>query len=153
MPAFELRELTIADLPAAVDLASRLCDEGPVGELTTGPMRAGRRPRIERLGQQLLGNGVILGSFVDRQLVGVLGLCVMDHPVLGCRTALEAAFYIHPDHRRGVPGRRLLQAAVTWATDHECELLQVSAPARTKAGRYYTLEGFIEIETMYMLKL
>ncbi len=88
--------------------------------------------------------GGVLVAVVDGDVVGMCQLIVFRHlQHRGGRCAEIESMHVHPDHRGGGIGARLLAAAVASARASGCYRVQLTSDRRRPdAHRFYAREGF-----------
>lgn len=86
----------------------------------------------------------------ERELVGMIALVAMPHPMNGETVAEELAWWVEPRSRGGSVGPRLLQAAEQWACKKGIHMLKMVAPAHTDVGEFYRRRGYLEVETAWV---
>lgn len=71
----------------------------------------------------------VLGYFVNGQLTGFITIMFIDTPHYAkCCIASMESFFVHPDHRAGGAGLKLLKAAEDFAQESNAIGFMVSAP-------------------------
>lgn len=84
---------------------------------------------------------------------GCLAIVEVPHPLTGVPFAEELAWWVSPERRGIVAGPRLLTAAIEWTRGRGLTRLKMGAPAGTRVGDFYESQGFIAVETAYLLKV
>lgn len=146
------RLLDRRDIPRACHLAEQLAAELPT-QWQTPYARDGQHARIMARTSWIVDTGAIIGAESGDVLVGLIALVVYEHPVLGVLTAGEACWYVNPMFRTQAVGRALLESAETWALSRGCVMLQIAAPAGSRAGVLYRRRGYVEVETAFAKRL
>jgi GNAT superfamily N-acetyltransferase len=96
--------------------------------------------------------GTILVAMSDDEIVG---MAVVNMVVkLGRSEARIDEVVVDEATRGGGIGRQLMEAAIQWAWDHDCALVELtSRPAREAANKLYQKLGFTQRETnVYTLR-
>lgn len=75
-----------------------------------------------------MGSLELLGYFSDDTLVGIISVMIIQAPHYGRVMASVESFFVHPRHRAGGAGIKLLRAAEKLAGECEAIGLIVSAP-------------------------
>lgn len=84
----------------------------------------------------------------DGQLVGMLVLVAVEHPMSGELVASELAWWVNPTARGGRAAFRLLAEAEQWAKARGAVAMQMVAPnARVEA--LYEAVGYVPVERAY----
>lgn len=91
-------------------------------------------------------HGTVLVLVEDRAVVGLIVMCLMDHPLSRERIASELAWFVDPENRGG--GHRLLLAVEAWARECGVTRLSLVAPSE-RIGRIYERWGFSPMEATY----
>lgn len=84
-------------------------------------------------------------------LIGMMGVLAHPHPISGKRVAMEAFWWVDPEHR-GSAGIRVLNAAKEWARDQKVTSLFMVAPSE-RIEKLYERLGLQRVEVHYQLKL
>ena len=84
------------------------------------------RQELQREQQQILGdpqdNSVLVAALPDGELIGFIEVALRDWAE-GCTThpvGYIEGWYVQPTHRRSGVGRKLIEAAESWATSKGC---------------------------------
>jgi ribosomal protein S18 acetylase RimI-like enzyme len=139
-PSMEIEPATPADLPDLCQLLGLLFDQE--SEFQPDPLKqtAGLTAILENpaLGQVL----------VARETGGCLGMVNLLFTVstaLGGRVAILEDLIVHPDHRGGGLGGRLLESAIRFAQDAGCQRVTLLTDSTNdSAQRFYRRHGFLE---------
>jgi GNAT superfamily N-acetyltransferase len=97
----------------------------------------------------VMTNGIILLAESDGEVVGMLAVAALEHPIDGRRFGDEIAWWVEPEHRKGRAGYRLLCAAEDWARQEGLKALKMVAPYGTDIGTFYERRGYVAVETAY----
>jgi GNAT superfamily N-acetyltransferase len=151
---YAIRQGTLDDLHDLVVATSHAHKDSPYrnldGELDIADS-------IEFISSLLAGDqsvGCVFIATHDNSLVGLI-MCTMmpynrslhDKVVAG-----EPLWWVHPDHRGGTLGLRLLKQYETWATDSGYHLVQTGA-LDDRTGKLLERLGYTEIGRTYMKEL
>ena len=135
-----IREATLSDAAVLADLASQL------GYPSTSEQIA---VRLEVL-RSRSGNEVLVAED-ESGVVGwlhVSGMYLLESPAF----AEVLGLIVDEAHRGKGIGKRLLEGAVRWATEHGFDKLRVrSNVIREDAHRFYEREGFRRVKTQVVL--
>lgn len=93
----------------------------------------------------------IIVAEVSEQIVGMIGLQVVAHPLSGETTAAELFWFVRAGHRDGT-GRALMKAAEVWARERSAVKFQMTAPDH-RVAKLYERRGFEAVETTYQKEL
>lgn len=85
-----------------------------------------------------------------RTLVGMLAIVMVPHPLSGKTFAEEIAWWVEPEHRKGLIGPKMLRLAEEWATRNGANMVKMVAPAATSVGMFYERSGYKAVETAYI---
>jgi len=88
----------------------------------------------------------------DHNLVGMIALVALPHPMTGEVYVEEMAWWVEPDHRGSV-GPRLHIAGEEWAKAKGISLMRMLSPAGSDLGIYYGRRGYVEVETAWVKRL
>jgi GNAT superfamily N-acetyltransferase len=103
---------------------------------------------LERL---VLDTGAAFVADIDGQVVGFIAVVAIEHPFTGQLYAEELAWFVHPDHRQGLVGPRLLRAIEEWTRQEGVPSLKMVAPvAESQVRDHYLASGYKELETSYV---
>lgn len=155
-----IRPATAADTPRLVEMATRFLRSTPYGEVVEPDPAC-----LAALIAVVLEHGVIFvadypmytrvidGDVVeqgDPYLVGFIGLAALPHPLSGELYADEQVWWVEPEHRHGLIGPRLMQAAEAWARQQGCRSVKMVAPHGSSVGEYYSRMGYRPVETAFV---
>lgn len=87
------------------------------------------------------------------EVFGCLAIIEVQHPMTGVPFAEELAWWVSPERRGIIAGPRLLTAAIEWTRARGLKRLKMGAPAGTRVGDFYESQGFVAVETAYLLKV
>lgn len=148
-----IRRATLDDWSAVRAMALAFLAESPYGALFE--VTAERPPAaLDELLGLVLEAGVVFVADVGTGLVGMLAMGVGGHAISGQRYADEIAWWVHPAHRGGTIGPRLLAAAEAWARADGCTLVKMIAPHHAPdVGRYLARRGYAPVETAHVRRL
>lgn len=85
--------------------------------------------------------GMSIGLYYQKELVGFLNCLVIDHPLVEVKMAMEQGWYVRPDHR-GKHSTKLIEAYEVWATLNEAKVLQLSHMNTDALDKVYEKFGF-----------
>ena len=96
-------------------------------------------------------HGQILVVRKDGSLIGMVNLLFTISTALGGRAAILEDMVVHPDHRGGGTGSKLMQAAIDFAKSAGClRITLLTDRANESAQRFYERQGFILSEMLPM---
>ncbi len=99
------------------------------------------------------GAGVVfVAEQSPSEVIGMIALLVVDHPMSHELVATELVWWMDPDYRGGRAALALLHEAETWAKLQGAKRLQMIAPSE-KVCRFYEKLGFERVEVAYMRNL
>jgi len=151
-----IREATLLDAPALDTMGRHFIEQTDYGNVLRYSADS-----MKTLIKTILEHGTVFIAEERLQLdglapamtaVGMLALCVFNHPIAGEPYADEVCWWVEPLHRRGL-GPALLGAAELWARQKGVGMLKMVAPAGSAVGRYYERQGFLALETAYVKRL
>ena len=148
----KIRDGELADLPRLIEMAENFL------MLTTyGGLLIPAPGKLEAFVELILTHGKAIVAEVPHperpeywQLVGMIGLVALPHPITGQLIAEEVAWWVEPHSRKGTIGPRLLQAAEDWASVKGVTVLKMVAPAGSDVGTYYERRGYKALETAFV---
>lgn len=146
-----IRAATEADVPRLVEMATNFLVDTPYGQLFPS-----NPTQIEQLVRLVLNLGVGLVADANTcdaclpDLVGMLGVVLLPHPLTGHTYAEEVVWWVQPERRNGIVGPQLLGAAEEWATRNGANMLKLAAPADSPVGKYLAKLGYIAVETAFI---
>lgn len=111
-----IRPATSADIPTLIFLIGRQFVREAGYEalgVTMNPEKTHKN--LERLIEG--GAGAVFVAERDGRLVGAIGLARGDLYFSDDPMAIEQFWWMHPDHRNGMDGARLLKRALAWASE------------------------------------
>jgi GNAT superfamily N-acetyltransferase len=96
-----------------------------------------------------------IGAYDGDRLVGYVLLLVFNHMhYMSCKVAVDDAYYLHPDYRKGTVGLRLFRAAEKLAKNVGAVRICLRAKPQTPAQRLLkALPDYAELETVYTKRL
>jgi putative acetyltransferase len=135
-PAVEVREATKADVPAVVDLVTRVLAEFGlvfgIGATTDDHLHHLPESYTE-------GGGIFWVAFVDDALAGTCGVYPIDAETFELRK-----MYLWPTTRSLGLGKHLLALSVDWTRAHGGRRLVLDTTEQmTAAIRFYEANGFV----------
>lgn len=151
-----IRTATINDFPRLTEMAGRFLASSKYGTwLPSTPAM------LEALIAVVTEVGTILVAEINHgglevapsQMVGMLALAAVPHPMNGELFAEEIAWWVEPEHRDSVVGPRLHAAGEAWAKGRGITLIRMLSPAGSDLGVYYRRHGYTEVETAWMKRL
>lgn len=146
-----IREAVEGDIPNLVSLGKMFLDESGYGDIVSfNPFKA-----HETLKGIIGGNGVVFVAEREGLVVGGLGLLqytmyFSDDPV-----AVELFWWMHPSHRNGMDGPRMLKRALEWGKERGLRMLtMVDLPQiNSKAPDLYAKFGGEQIERTWVWRM
>lgn len=144
-----IRPAVASDVPEIVTMAEAFVssteyrtilalDAQKVGELATGLIDS--------------PDGVVLvAQGAGGDLIGMLALCVFEHPMSRERVAGELVWWVSPD-RRGRAGGALFVAGERWVRDQGAAVWHMIAPT-PEVEAIYAQRGFEKVETAYQRRM
>lgn len=143
-----IREATLADVPAIVELGRRSLAEGPYAALV-----AENPEQFTRLAEQIISQaGRVLLWEEDGEVKGLLAFTVGPHFLSGEVTAGEIMWYVEPESRPGGAAMRLFWAAEELARELGATKMQFTAPTEG-VGAVYKRYGYSQVEVLYQKEL
>lgn len=151
----EIREATAADVDRLVAMALQFLEATRYGELL------GRSPdALRTLIEVVLEHGVgfvaeavvpvpVGFSPVSVQLVGMIGVVAVPHPMNGRLYCDELVWWVEPGSRYVGVGPALKRAVEAWARSKNCSMIKMVAPAGSRVGRFLEHDGYEAYETAY----
>lgn len=144
---------SVLDMGRVTDMVYRFLKETPYGAIV-GDVSPGALTKAIGM---VLQHGVIFvaesGPPELRQVVGFAALLVASHPLNGHPYGDELAVWVEPEHRTGMVGPRLVQAAEKWARQRNLTSLKMVAPVGSRFNDYLRRRGYHAVETAWVLKL
>lgn len=141
-----IREASIADIPAVIEMGSRSLLEGPYRDLLAD------NPGVtSELATRLLTmpNARLLVAEDSGKLIGIFAFMVFPHYYSGEDVAGEMIWYVLPEFRPDGPGLEMLWAAEKMAHDLGAKKMQLTAPTDEMASAYGKLRGYMKVETAF----
>ena len=147
-----IRDLTAADVPALVDLLEVMAAESIYSDFGL------HRERTAFILADILGKpGVFAqGEEKDGKIVSILLGEITDHLFFDGSVASELLMYAHPEYRKGLGSKRLIDMFCAWAEEEGADFAQFEASgggASTRAGRLFTICGLPECGTVHSRRL
>ena len=101
------------------------------------------KPPIEDVMDFLIGLPFVAVAEWDDELIGMCGASLEQHPCFqSIPYVLERSLYVHPLHRRGVIGMRLIRAIRQWGLERGARGLVIGRPTRHgETMHWYALGG------------
>ena len=143
-----LREAALEDLPAVVAMGQQFLQSTSYRDLISeNPVQ------MTAMATLLIDSstGLLLVAEQADELLGMIGMLVMDHPLSGERIASELFWWVDPVHR-GSLGMRLLKQAEDWARAQGVVTIMLAAPDAA-VGRIYERLGYRQVELAYARNL
>jgi len=140
-----IREATLLDTEVLIAMTHRFLASSSYGFW----LGKAEDERLVRLVLTVFELGTILVADDGGDVVGMIALAAVEHPVTGRRFAEELAWWVEPEQRRGTTGPRLLRAAEEWCRKMELSVVKMVAPAGSDVGRFYRRMGYTEVETAW----
>jgi hypothetical protein len=142
-PEVVIREATLADVPALVEMGRHFITSSRYVDLIT--FDAGR---LASAAVSLQSYGPTFLAEIDGRLAGMLIAAVAPNILTGEQWAEEVAWWVEePD--RGAAGGRLFRAFEAWAEQLGLPMRMV-APSGSTLGHFYARHGFEEVETTWI---
>lgn len=144
MPACDVRPLIAADAPLFQHLRLNALQEAPTAFGSSFEEESGMSVEDFRAWITAGGGSVILGAFVGKDLVGMVGLSRQRRLKIRHKATLWT-MYVSPSLRGTGLGRQLMQAAIAHAKATGVGQLQLTVSAgNTAACALYVALGFVE---------
>lgn len=97
-------------------------------------------------------DGAIFVADAGGEVIGMIGLAVYQHPMSGEHVAVEAFWWLNPDHRGY--GVYLLRKAEKWAKAKGARSLSMMAPCdNPRVQEIYSALGYEAVEVTYQRTL
>lgn len=142
-----LRLATPADKPRLITMAARFLLESRYGTLFDNKATPAT---LGELVTNVLALGAIIVAEHETEIVGMLAIVVVPHPLTGITYADEIAWWVEPEHRHGLIGPKMLREAEDWATRNGANMVKMVAPAGSSVGNFYKLMGYEAVESAYI---
>ena len=146
-----IRKVAVEDLQREPNLAALLsgyADEAKIADLPE------HRPNwVSYANMERLGILHIFAAYAASELVGFISILSTVVPHYAERVASTESFYVHPDHRKGGTGRKLIAAAEECAKGTGAVALFVSAPHRGRLESVLPSFGFKRTNTVFFRSL
>ncbi len=84
------------------------------------------------------------------KVVGMLALVIVPHPLTGASYCEEVVWWVEPEHRGGIVGPKLLEAAETWVSTKSVTMVKMVAPAGSPVGAFLERRGYAQVETAFI---
>lgn len=84
------------------------------------------------------------------ELVGMLALVVVEHPLSGRSFAEEIAWWVDPEHRKSSVGPRLLRHMEHWCAEKALHMVKMVAPTGSSVGDFYGKHGYQALESHWV---
>lgn len=152
-----IREATAADTPRLVEMTTHFLQSTRYGALfRADPVFIGK------LIDLVLEHGVILVAEIDsvephweqggrfKPIIGMIALTALPHLLTGIPYGDEQAWWVEPEHRAGMVGPRLMQAAERWCRENGLNMVKMIAPEGSDVGKFYTRQGYEAVETAFV---
>jgi len=139
-----IRPATADDLPVVLTMCWEFLAQTPFGRFV--------EPTDWSLGRLIgfvLATGVILLAEDEGEVVGMLAIAALEHPVDARPFGDEVAWWVDPKHRQGRAGLYLLRAGEDWARQKGLTSLKMVAPYGSGIGTFYERRGYVAVETAY----
>lgn len=149
-----IRTAQLEDIPDIVRLAQRFLLTTPYGRLFRF-----EPARIAQLAEKVLELGTIWVAEClpypetgETRLVGFLAVVEGLEPYSGQAYAEEVAWFVEPEHRRGVAGPRLLEAFEKWGRDKNLTFCKMVAPVEVGSdlAGFLNKRGYSALETAFV---
>ncbi len=142
-----IRNATLQDIPALLELGERMHAESPhFNQITFSP------EKLEETLANVLNNeaGFLVVAEKDGGIAAVMVAFAFEHWCSTDRVATELALYVEREHRGSMVGARLIKRYLAWAHDMGCK--QVTAGVSTgqdveKTTALYERLGFRQFGT------
>lgn len=153
-----LRLATAEDKPRLIEMAVRFLLESSYGEFfdawATPQSISVLIDNVLRFGAILVAEVPLTHTEEDRvELVGMLALIALPHPLTGQIYADEIAWWVDPEHRGGTLGPKMLRAAEDWATTNGANMVKMVAPAGSTVGSFYERIGYRPVESAFIKRI
>ena len=157
-----IREATLADSPAIVQMTERFIHTTEYGRWLK-PTQEGLISLIVRVmdlgtivvaqNVSYIGDGTIQRQVGPGELVGLLALACLKHPVNQENYADELIWWVEPEWRRGTVGPKMLRYAERWARHKGCSMIKMVAPegeGGPDLDRFYKWNDYTALERAYL---
>lgn len=84
------------------------------------------------------------------KVVGMLALVIVPHPLTGETYVEEVVWWVEPEHRKGIVGPKLLEAAEAWVSTKSVSMVKMVAPAGSEVGTFLERRGYAPVETSFV---
>ena len=146
-----LRQLQPLQLPALFDIALKFFAESKLpGEFSPDSFMQAWTGFIKS------GMGAIFAASEGGKIIGAIGLMRYSDINTGVPQALEAFWYVEPEHREYGVGMLLLEQAEQWAIASHCKRLIMAAiliDGNERVQNFYRDNGFKAVEVNYVKEL
>ena len=149
-----IRHAQLSDIDRCVEMAVHFI-EGTAYSLILKASRV----QLSQLAAGLIEHGVIFVSETETdpgetpEVVGMMGLFLVTHPVSGSLVASEIAFWLEPTHRGGSTWKRLKSAGERWAKENGAIGMNMIAPAGSIIAEFYRRDGYTKVEECFYKEL
>lgn len=163
-----IRLATPEDLPEMAKLASLFLKEANLPQSSRFNLQhwvsQWEKFLSSKVGVALIAVKSVAASHTPRQtdariarseIIGGIGGFLSDDVFDASRTLTEAFWFLHPDHRGGRLGLRLLDAFEGWARLNDCARIWMIhlTGFNSRLGIYYARKGYSPVETYYFKDL
>jgi GNAT superfamily N-acetyltransferase len=139
-----IREATVDDIPALVDMGLRFLRESSYRAVL-----AENPDQMMRLAIQMVtgeATAILVSETDGGVIVGMFGLVLWPHFISGEMTAGEVFWWVEPSARGA--GLRLWQAGEEWARARGAVCFDMIAP-NDRVGVLYERHGYVSVERTY----
>ena len=139
-----IRDATAADLPALVQMGVHFIQATAYRDRFADPQE-----RARGVATTILDHGTILVAETEGVLVGMIGLLLVPHFIMGRMVGTEIVWWVEPSARSTGAGRRLLRAAEDWSRVRGAQRMQFGAFRDARLERLYRALGYEPCEVIY----
>lgn len=149
-----VRQAQFSDLDRCVEMALAF-----INQTAYQRVLAPSHQSLSSLALTLLEQGVIFLLETQTEpgnspeVVGMLGVFLVTHPISGILIASEICWWVEPAHRGGSGSMRLIAHAEEWARSQGAKAFHMIAPTGSSAGEVYRRRGYVEVETSFHREL
>ena len=137
-----IRDLTTDDVDEMVALGAVMHEESPLAKYHFNQDRA------VYILNEIIGKEVVFaaGAFVDGRLAGILVAELTTHLFVDIKIVSDIVFYVSPDRRGAVAGKRLVDRFKAWGLDVDADITRIQVDAGIDNGRACAFLGHLGFE-------
>ena len=144
----QLREARPADVPRLVEMGTHF--------IATTQYRTKLATNVRALAETMrrliaIPQAVLIVAEYQGDLIGMLAVVAVEHPLSGETTASEMFWWVEPAYR-GRLGLYLLRAGEAWAQSRGATRIQMIAPDE-RVAKLYRRRGYSRLEEVYQRTL